>query len=165
MTTSLDEAEISQLPSFLVAFWHATGNELAAMSMSTFLEMRGTAHHADIVSIEQDLREFGLSAGIVAVGCISIAASGVAQWLRQRTIRSHLPGPYLLRELAWQSFEMVRSMHVLTKSSNPRRVPLNSVSQSDTAKRWVGEGGLLAFVAFHDDPDARAHAPIDQLQW
>lgn len=67
------------------------------------------------------------------------------------------------KALAYTIFCAVLRLHILTKSSNPRRVPLNSVPRSDMMK-VQSRSTLLTLVTLHDDPDRRAHAPIDQLQ-
>lgn len=59
----------------------------------------------------------------------------------------------------------MEGVYVLTKSSNPSRVPLNSAQMSVGEEEVEGSAGMRrTFVAFHDDPDGRSDTPVDQLE-
>jgi len=54
--------------------------------------------------------------------------------------------------------------YVLTKSSKPRSVPLNSTKQSVSGQDCVNVAQNHTFVALHNHPYWRANAAIDELE-
>ena len=93
-----------------------------------------TTYHADVVSIEQDLRELGLSARVVAIGQVSVSSLQAQHVVKSILFRHILKHHVCGKLLAHIIFSFISGIYILTKSSNPRRVPLNSVLQLDMTK-------------------------------
>ena len=75
-----------------VSLWHATRNELRRVQFPLCNFVKHT-YHADIVAVQQNLRQFCLNSGVVA-DILSDLPMSDADWAL-RTILLHLLGPYL----------------------------------------------------------------------
>lgn len=118
-------------------------------------------YHADVVAVEQNLRQLGLSASVFAV-------AGISRVCKER---SHSDGTHYsvtssstismhrISERSGEEADGVALTHEVIKTQK------GTAELCITISEWlVKEHGKRTLVPFHDDPDRGSHAAVNELQ-